>query len=144
MVILPAGGNPWRLINVLKWEEFHDLILIHAANADVLDKYYLSEQMTDEVRYLIPPGNEAAASTASRSAGRKGLRRERAAFLLGIRASTHSTARRKLIQLAERSAYFTSVLIGIKSDLASGGVQGIRNEKSHARTRGDHIRSLSS
>jgi hypothetical protein len=33
MVILPAGGNPWRLINVLKWEEFHDLILIHAANA---------------------------------------------------------------------------------------------------------------
>jgi hypothetical protein len=42
----------------------------HAANSDVLDKYYLSEQMTHEVRS-----------------------RDRAAFLLGIRGFTHSTAR---------------------------------------------------
>ena len=43
-----------------------------------------------------------------------------AALPVGIRYRSW----RKLIQLAERSTYLASVLIGINSDLAPGGVQG--------------------
>src|SRR5258706_1313220 len=74
------------------------------------NEYYLSEQMTREVPYLIPPGNEAAASTASRSAGRNSLRRDRAAFLFGIRSivpyiTCHHPSTNKFISIMGSSLY---------------------------------------